>query len=184
MAGFKRLGQVILDILEIYVPALSFVVLFVVFLVQVFYRYFLNSPLTWPPEVISMTFIWTTVLGACYAQRLAEHVSFTVVYERLSARGQLIFRLLGNAFVAVAFLLALGPVTNYVQFMAFQQTTVLRIPYSWVYAPFIIFQVLIVGRMLYALYKDGLVLIGRAPLVRDEAIGGLDLTELDAESLS
>jgi len=184
MAGLKRAGQVLLDILEIYIPALSFVVLFVVFLIQVFYRYFLNNPLTWPPEIISMAFIWTTVLGACYAQRLAEHVSFTVVYERLSARGQLYFRLLGNALVAVAFLIALGPVFRYVQFMAFQQTTVFRIPYSWVYAPFVIFQVLIIGRMLHAVYKDGLVLVGRAPLVRDEEVGGLDLTEFDAESLS
>ena len=184
MGGLKRAGQVILDILEIYIPALSFIVLFVVFLVQVFYRYFLNNPLTWPPEVISTAFIWTTVLGACYAQRLADHVSFTVVYERLSARGQLFFRLLGNAFVAIAFLIALLPVYNYIRFMAFQQTTVFRVPYSIVYAPFFVFQVLIIGRMSYAIYQDVLVLLGRAPLLRDEGIAGIDLAELEAEALS
>jgi len=184
MIGLKRAGQLILDILEIYIPSVSFVVLFVVFLLQVFYRYFLNNPLTWPPEVISTAFIWTTVLGACYAQRLADHVSFTVVYERLSARGQLAFRLLGNLFVAIAFLIALVPVYRYVQFMEFQRTTVLRIPYSWVYAPFLVFQVLIIGRMAHAIYRDILVMIGRVPLVRDEAVAGMDLTEFEAESLS
>jgi TRAP-type C4-dicarboxylate transport system permease small subunit len=184
MTGLKRTGQLVLDILEIYIPSISFIVLFVVFIVQVFYRYFLNSPLTWPPEVISTAFIWTTVLGACYAQRLGDHVSFTVVYERLSARGQLIFRILGNAFVAIAFLTALVPVYNYVQFSAFAQTSVLRISYTWVYAPFLVFQVLIIGRMSYAIYKDIQVLLGRAPLVRDTGLPDLDLTELEAESLS
>ncbi len=184
MTGLKRAGQLLLDIHEIYIPSVSFVVLFVVFLLQVFYRYFLNQPLTWPPEIISSAFIWTTVLGACYAQRLADHVSFTVVYERLPARGQLLFRLLGSAFVAVAFAFALAPVYKYVTFMNFQRTPALDIPYSYVYAPFLVFQVLIIGRMLHAMYKDGLVLLGRAPLVRDEGVAGIDLTEFEAESLS
>lgn len=184
MAGFKRAGQLILDILEIYIPSISFVVLFVVFLIQVFYRYFLNHPLAWPPEIISMAFIWTTVLGACYAQRLADHVSFTVVYERLPARGQLAFRITGNALVAIAFAAALVPVYKYITFMHFQRTPALDIPSSIVFAPFLIFQVLIIGRMLHAIYLDALVVVGRAPLVRDEAIAGIDVTELDAESLT
>jgi len=183
MTGLKRAGQLVLDILEIYVPAVSFVVLFVVFVIQVFYRYFLNNPLTWPPEIISAAFIWTTVLGACYAQRMADHVSFTVVYERLSARGQLAFRMIGSAFVGLAFALALPAVYRYVTFMAFQRTPALDIPMSYVYAPFLVFQTLIIGRMAQAFYRDALVLAGRAPLVRDEGIAGIDVTEYEAESL-
>ncbi|MBW7885911.1 MAG: TRAP transporter small permease subunit [Caldilineaceae bacterium] len=180
----KRIGQIALDILEIYVPAISFAVMFVVFVVQVFYRYYLNLPLTWPPEVISTTFIWTTVLGACYAQRKLEHVSFTVVYERLPAQGQLIFRLLGNSLVALAFLIALPAVYSYVQFMSFQRTTVLKVPFNVVYFPFLIFQVLITGRLLYAVYQDLRVVFGKAPLVRDEVIHEASLVETGHESIS
>ena len=169
MAKLKQIGQFLLDVIEIYVPSISFTVMFVVFIINVFYRYFLNNPLTWPSEVISTTFIWTTVLGACYAQRKLDHVSFTVVYERLSAGGQLAFRMVGNGFVVLAFLIALQPVYEYIQFMNFQATTVLRVPLNIIYFPFLIFQILIIGRMLHALYLDGRVLLGKAPLIRDEA---------------
>ncbi len=181
--SLKRAGHFLLDTLEIYIPTISFSVMFIIFVVQVFYRYALNNPLTWPPEIISMTFIWTTVLGACYAQRKAEHVSFTVVYDRLSAMGQLIFRLLGNGFVAVAFLIALRPVYEYIDFMSFQKTTVLRIPMSMVFAPFLIFQVLIIGRMLYAIAQDVAVLLGRRPLLREESLTPTEVVESDFQDL-
>lgn len=162
----KRSGNFLLDVLEIYIPTLSFTVMFLVFMLQVFFRYFLNNPLTWPPEIISLTFIWTTVLGACYAQRKADHVAFTIVYDRISAKGQLIFRLLGNGFIAIAFLIALKPAYDYVMFMNFKETTVLKISYTVVYAPFLIFLVLISGRMLHEVYKDTKIALGRAELVR------------------
>lgn len=150
----KRAGVFLLDLLEIYVPSVAFTVMFLVFVISVFYRYFLNSPLTWPPEIISVTFIWTTVLGAAYAQRTHEHVMFTILYDRLSPRGQLIFRLLGNSFVAIAFFLALKPTYEYVQFMSFKRSTVLKIPFSLMFAPFLIFELLIIGRLAHEIFVD------------------------------
>ncbi len=150
----KRIGAFILDLLEIYIPAVAFTAMFLVFVVSVFYRYFLNSPLTWPPEIISVTFIWTTLLGAAYAQRTHEHVMFTILYDRLSPRGQLIFRLLGNSFVAIAFLFALKPTYEYVRFMSFKRSTVLKIPFSLMFAPFLVFELLIIGRMVHEIVQD------------------------------
>ncbi len=166
----KRSGMVVLDVLEIYIPTISFTIMFVVFIVNVFYRYFLNNPLTWPQEAISLTFIWTTVLGACYAQRKADHVVFSVVYDRLTAWGQLAFRLIGNSFIAIAFIIGLKPVYDFVTFMEFQKTSVLRIPFSVVYFPFLVFMVLIIGRMLYDLYKDIRILSGHGELVKEEPL--------------
>ncbi|MCG3210336.1 MAG: hypothetical protein FOGNACKC_03967 [Anaerolineae bacterium] len=150
----KRSGLFLLDVLEIYLPTLSFVVLFVVFILQVFFRYFLNNPLTWPPEVISIAFIWTTVLGACYAQRQADHVNFSLIYDRLSPMGQLIFRLIGNSFIAIAFIIALKPTYDYITFMNFQKSTVLRISYAYIFSPYLVFLVLIAGRMLASIWVD------------------------------
>jgi TRAP-type C4-dicarboxylate transport system permease small subunit len=153
-AALKRSGLIALDVIEIYIPTISFSVMFIIFIVQVFFRYFLNNPLTWPPEVISLTFIWTTVLGACYAQRKGDHVAFSIVYDRLPPKGQLAFRLIGNSFIAIAFLLALKPALDYVQFMEFKKSTVLKIPFSVIFFPFIVFMVLIIGRMLHAVFLD------------------------------
>jgi TRAP-type C4-dicarboxylate transport system permease small subunit len=153
-AALKRSGLFVLDVIEIYTPTLTFTIMFIVFILQVFYRYFLNNPLTWPPEIISLTFIWTTVLGACYAQRKGDHVAFSIVYDRLSAIGQWVFRVVGNGFIALAFLIALKPTWDYIQFMNFKSSTVLKIPFSVIFFPFIIFLVLIIGRMLYAVAID------------------------------
>jgi TRAP-type C4-dicarboxylate transport system permease small subunit len=153
-AILKKTGSIILDTLEIYIPTLAFSVMFLVFIIQVFYRYFLNNPLTWPPEIISMTFIWTTVLGACYAQRTGEHVAFSLLYDRASAKVQLAMRLLGNGLIAIIFLIALKPAFDYVTFMSFRSSIVLKIPFSVIYFPFVIFLVLIIGRMLHAVFVD------------------------------
>jgi len=150
----KRSGAFLLDLLEIYIPTISFAIMFIVFIVQVFYRYFLNNPLTWPPEIISLTFIWTTVLGACYAQREREHVMFTILYDKSPPKIQLATRLIGNGLIALTFLIALKPAIDYVQFMNFRVSTVLKIPFSYIFAPFVVFLVLIIGRMFYDIYLD------------------------------
>ena len=154
MKTLKNIFSFILNCLEIYIPTISFIILFIVFNLQVFYRYALNQPLTWPPEVISITFLWTTILAASYAQRKNEHVSFSVIYDRVSAQLQFIMRLIANLLVVLAFLLALRPTYSYIMFMSFKKTTVLKIPYSIVFFPMLIFLLLIIGRMLYATYND------------------------------
>jgi hypothetical protein len=37
-----KIGKLLIDITEIYIPAISFSLLFIAFLIQVFYRYFLK----------------------------------------------------------------------------------------------------------------------------------------------
>lgn len=170
MKLLQRLLKIVLDSLEIYIPTISFIILFCVFNLQVFYRYALNQPLTWPPEIISITFLWTTILAASYAQRNNEHVSFSVIYDRVSGKSQFIMRMIANALIAIAFTVALWPSLSYVLFMSFKKTTVLKIPYSIVFFPMIIFLVLIIGRMLYAIYTDIKVLreVGFANLKKAE----------------
>ncbi|RKX82557.1 MAG: hypothetical protein DRP58_10120, partial [Spirochaetes bacterium] len=76
----KRSGSFILDLIEIYIPSFTFILLFIAFLLQIFYRYFL-VPLTWPLELTLLCFIWTALLGGLYAKRDNSHVQFTIVYD-------------------------------------------------------------------------------------------------------
>ena len=43
-------------------------------IIQIFYRYVLSSPLTWPPELISFIFPWFVYLGASYGVREGAHI--------------------------------------------------------------------------------------------------------------
>ena len=151
---FKKTGSFLLDLFEIYIPSVAFSIMFVVFVLQIFFRYFLNHPLTWPYEVTIFAFIWTAILGACYARREGVHVVFGLVYDKVSPKNQVIFRLIANGLIFVAFLVALRPSYEQVMFMAFKKSTVLKIPFHIAYFPYVVFVVLILGHTLYDLVID------------------------------
>lgn len=147
------LVQVLMDVIEVYVPMISFALLFLAFLLQIFFRYFL-VPLTWPEEFVLLAFLWTALLGALYAKRTDSHVVFTVIYDGMSPRKQLFVRLLGNALVLLAFLMAIVPSYEYVNFMSFKKSNVMKIPMNVAFFPFVIFLVLMSVRLVYDLYRD------------------------------
>ncbi len=152
--GWRRLGGLLLDVVEVYAPALSFVVMFLSFVIGIVFRYGLNHPLTWPHEMSILGFIWTTMLGACYAMRTGGHVAFTLTYDRAGPRAQLRIRLAGNLLIAVAFAAAFAKTVDFVHFMGFQKTPVLRIPFSIGYFPYVLFMVSIFVRVAVDLVRD------------------------------
>lgn len=127
------------DIIEIYIPLVAFLLMFVTFIIQIVARYIFNYPFTWAYEVTVIGFSWTVILGACYAMRMRSHVTFTLIYDMLSKEKAAIIRFLGNAIILITFSLLLIPSLNYVKFMNFQATSVFKIKLSWIFSPFVYF---------------------------------------------
>ena len=157
-----RVGQFLLDLVEIYVPFVSFSVMFLGFIVGIFFRYFLNQPLTWPQEVTIIAFIWTTLFGACLAKRMRSHVAFTLIYNRARPGTQLAIRLAGNSMILAAFVIAFYPTADFIRFMNFDKTPVMSLPHDFVYFPYLFFLVIVGGRTLVDLVTDIRRLAGRA----------------------
>lgn len=151
----------VLDLVEIWIPMIAFVVMLGAFLVQIFYRYALNNPLIWPYEVTVLGYLWVSVLGGAYARRCGAHVSFASIYEKLSQSKQAMNRIASNGIILLAFVLAFRPAYEYVEFMRIQKSTVLRLPYNLVYSPFMVFMVLIIGRCLWDIMSDLALLLRR-----------------------
>ena len=150
---WERIGSFILNFFEIYLSSTVFLLLFIVFLLQIFYRYFL-VPLTWPLEFTLMMFIWTTLFGACYAMRNDSHVKFTLVYDNASPKIQYWMRVSGNILLLAAFIIAFIPTWNWVGFMSFKKSNVLKVPMNIVFSPYIIFMIIMIGRIAYNLYNE------------------------------
>jgi TRAP-type C4-dicarboxylate transport system permease small subunit len=144
--NLKRSGTFILDIFEKYVPAVSFSLLFIVFMIQVFFRYFL-VPLTWPLEFTLIAFIWLTLFGACFAQRYHSHVVFSLIYDKTKTKTQLFMRIAGNTLLVISFCIALYPSYKYVAFMSFKKSNVLKIPMNIAFSPYIFFLIFMIGRL-------------------------------------
>lgn len=148
-----KIGKLFLDITEIYIPAIAFSLLFIAFLIQVFFRYFL-VPLTWPLEFTLIMFIWTTLFGACYAMRDDTHVRFTLIYDNSSLKVKFWMRIIGNLMLLISFIIAFIPTYNWVIFMSFKKSNVLKVPMNIVFFPYIVFMIIMMGRIAYNLYID------------------------------
>ena len=150
---WKKISIFMLNFIEVYISATFFCLLFIVFMLGIFYRYFL-VPLTWTLEFSLIAFIWVTLLGACFAQRNSSHVMFTMIYDRVKPRSQIWMRIVGNTLVFIAFSISLYPAYQYINFMAYKKSTVLRIPMNIAFSPYIVFLIIMIGRLGYDIITD------------------------------
>lgn len=162
MNGLKKFLLTLRDIVEIYIPVASFVIMFLVFILQIFCRYVLRQPLQWAYEVTVSCYLWTVVLGACLAQRHHSHVVFTLVYDKLGVRWKAITSFLGNGLIAFALIYSFVDSVKFIDFMKMQKTSVLKIGLNFVYMPYVAFMVLISIYLLIDMYKDARVFLGKA----------------------
>jgi TRAP-type C4-dicarboxylate transport system permease small subunit len=149
----KKYALFMLDMVEKYLPIVVFSILFLTFILQIFCRYFL-VPLTWPLELTLICFIWTALLGGLLAKRTNDHVVFSMIYDAAGPKIQLYMRLCGNLLLFAAFCIALYPSYDYVAFMGFKKSNVLRIPMNIAFSPFIVFLVIMLGRIGWDLWYD------------------------------
>jgi TRAP-type C4-dicarboxylate transport system permease small subunit len=149
----KKTGKFLVDCIELYLPMLTFTVLFVSFMSQIVARY-LFKPLIWPEELSLICFIWTALLGGLYAKRTGSHVAFTMLYDAAKPGLQKAMRIAGNALLLTSLILIFIPSWNYIQFMAYKKSDALRIPMNWAYFPFIVFLADMIVRLVIDIVKD------------------------------
>ena len=142
-AGWRRALTLFLDIIELYCPMVTFLVLFIVFNLQIFYRYVLDDPLSWTTELSLLAFVWTALLGACYQRRHNAHIIFGMIYDLFPFRGRQGATIISNVLIGGACIVSIGPTFEYLSFMNTEQTPMLRIPFSIGYGPVLVFLVLV-----------------------------------------
>jgi TRAP-type C4-dicarboxylate transport system permease small subunit len=148
----KALGF-LLDVIEMYVPILAFLCIFLCFLLQIVSRYFF-TPLMWPEELALICFLWAALLGALYAKRSNSMVCFSMVYDAVSPRIQRVMRIAGNSLLAVLLGISIKPSYDYVHFMGYKTSATMGIPLDLAYSCYIIFLVDIVIRYAIDIVAD------------------------------
>lgn len=81
--------------------ALLLVAMTLVVFLQVFFRYVVNAPLSWPEETARIMIVWLSFVGGYMAMREDKHLGFGLLVEKLPAHLQEMVRVLARAFVAV-----------------------------------------------------------------------------------
>lgn len=136
---------------ESLLSAVSFISMFLVIVLGVFFRYFLNAPLTWTVAVASSWFIWTTMITAGLPHWDDEHIQFDLVYLKLGNAGQRWARIVGNLIIIVPALLVIPASFQYLDFLRPQKLSGLDVSLTWAFAGIAYFYVTTVlhrGRLL------------------------------------
>ena len=179
MDSLRKTRDILSDIVELYIPALAFIIMFVMFVVQIFFRYVLRSPIDMAYEITVSCYLWLVILGACYAQRSRSHVVFTLLTDKMPMRLQAFCTFMGSFLIAFAFIWSFVPTVEFVDFMARQKTSVLKIGMNVVYAPYLVFLVLMIVYMIRDMILDFKVFIGLASDADIERYRLNNLNEVD-----
>jgi len=84
------------------VAVAAFSGMFACVLGQVFFRYFLDSPLVWSDELARYLFVWASFLGWIIAARRRSHLTIDMLTMKLPPRGGAALRAFG-ALCGIAF---------------------------------------------------------------------------------
>jgi TRAP-type transport system small permease protein len=153
MDKLKRVARWFVDLVEVYLPSAMFVLLFVVFIANVMYRYVLRNPQNWTFELSVNAFVVVGLLGAATAHRKEDHVVFDLVYSTLDNRKQNFLRILSNAIVILFFGVAIPGSFIYVLELP-SMTSILKIPEKYIFMVFPIFLVSVFIRSVYRFAVD------------------------------
>jgi TRAP-type C4-dicarboxylate transport system permease small subunit len=153
MAVLKKIGKFLLDLLEIVIPSLLFLVIFLVFLISIVSRYFFRQPVPWTYEVSILAFMWTAYFACGYVMRQNEHVAFSMLYDIFPPQVQKICNLMSNALVALGLLVSIPPCLNSL-LQNVSITGVLKFPFKYAFLPFIVMMADIMVRSIYNLMME------------------------------
>lgn len=149
----RKILRALEDVIQIYFPMGCFVVLFVVFNMQVLLRYVFKAPTMWSSELSGIMFLWLVMCATNYTTRQHKHVCFSMVYDGAGERGKKAIRILGSLLLIVTYSLGFIPCARAI--LGEQRlSTVLRLPLRVVYFPFLLFLIFTIGYSIADLVRE------------------------------
>ena len=125
----------IMDFIGVYIPTLSFAVLFLCFMATMIMRYCFKISLNWGSELAILCYMWIMFWGSGYGLSHEDHVVFSLVYDRCSPKTQMIMKVFYNILMAILMLVSV-PACLTAMGRSKMITGVLKIPYKVAFAPF------------------------------------------------
>ena len=131
-----KLPGKIMTVLSEGVPMVAFLVVFITFMMTIICRYVLRFAIPWSYEVSILGYMYCMFFGSGIAIKRDEHVVFSLLYDKLPPKGQLICKVVYNAALIVLIGIAFVPCMNSLM-ASTMKTGILKMPYKVVFAPFL-----------------------------------------------
>ncbi|OYQ40056.1 C4-dicarboxylate ABC transporter permease [Rhodoferax sp. TH121] len=130
-----------------------FLILFVVFIIQIVARFGFHKPLPWTDEAAVILYVWVILWAAAAVVPEREHVMFDLVWNSVNTRTRLVMRIVGNLMLGGLALVAIPASWDYVRFMAREGSPVLGLPFMWIFLPFVLLLIALVIRSAWAIWN-------------------------------
>lgn len=128
------------------VPALLLATMFLCFIIQVFMRYVMNSPVGWTVEVCIIAWLWILLWGQSVSAEERDEIRFDIIYGSVRPEVRRWFRLVFSVLLVGIYAWSLPALWDFVTFMKIQKTSYLDIRFNWVYSVALIFSVVTIIR--------------------------------------
>lgn len=115
------------------VMVIWFAIVLLVMVCQVVCRYVFGAPLAWSEEFARYSFVWISYIGCAYCVGVNGHTSITALRDKMPERAQKIMMLAGNVIMVCVFLRIMPIATNYIVKNGKFLTSVMRIPFKYLY---------------------------------------------------
>ena len=116
-------------------------------------RYILNNPVNWSNELATISFTWAVFLGAAAAWKSNKHIHLYLVYNFLPNVLKKISDWLKILILTIFFVFALYLAIKFTITAYNKPTSILRIPFSYVDLPVVLFFISLIIRSLQKFKK-------------------------------
>ena len=148
-------GLSILANLDIAVAAVILAVLIVLTFAGVVWRYMFNSPFTWLEEVQTSCMVWIVFAGAGAAFRMGNHVAIEMIVDMMPEKMQKAMGWIISVIVVIVIGFLFRQSIGFIQVFlrSGRSTSMLKIPYAWVYGISIISYIDMIISYFYSIIK-------------------------------
>lgn len=144
-------ASAILMNLDIVVASIILAILIVLTFLGVVWRYIFNAPFTWLEEVQTSCMVWIVFAGAGAAFRSGNHVAIEMIVDLMQKIMEILISIVVVVVIGYLFMQSIGFIQVFVK--SGRSTSMLKIPYSWVYGIAIVSYFDMIISYFYALFR-------------------------------
>jgi TRAP-type C4-dicarboxylate transport system permease small subunit len=122
--------------------------MFVVFILQILFRYVLGLPVLWTVEWVTIAWLWGILFAFAFVIKTSDMIRLDILYEALPRGGRRAMDIFAGLTCAAIFAYTLPKAWEYVTFMEIERTAAFRWPFDIVFGIYIPFHIAVIVRML------------------------------------
>jgi len=122
--------------------------MFVVFILQILFRYVFGLPVLWTVEWVTIAWLWGILFSFTFVIRSGDMIRLDIIYNAVPRGWRRAMDIFTGLTTAGVFAYTLPHAWDYVTFMEIERTAAFRWPFDLVFAIYIPFHIAVIVRML------------------------------------